>query len=68
MSGVVVATMMRSMSAGAMPAASSALRLACSARSLVVLAVRGDVALADAGARVDPLVGGVDDALRDRGW
>ena len=36
MSGVVVATMMTSTSAGAMPAAASAARDACSARSDVV--------------------------------
>ena len=38
MSGVVVATMTRSTSAGAMPAMSRALRAACSARSDVVSA------------------------------
>ena len=38
MSGVVVATMMRSTSAGAMPRQASALRAACSARSDVVSA------------------------------
>ncbi len=59
MSGVVVATMMRSRSAGAMPAVANALRLAASAKIACFLVIRGDVALADAGARVNPFVGGI---------
>ena len=59
MSGVVVATMMRSIR-GAMPAAASALCAACERRDRSSCALRRDVALADAGARDDPLVGGVD--------
>ena len=64
MSGVVVATMMSPISCGAIPAASIALRLALSARSLECLVVGRDKALTDAGARHDPFVRGVDDLLK----
>ena len=64
MSGVVVATTMRSTSAGAMPARSSALRDAASARSDVCSSSAAMWRCADAGARADPLVAGVD-ALRE---
>ena len=64
MSGVEVATMIRSMSAALRPAASSAWRAASSARSLLVDVGRGEMARADAGALDDPLVGGLDAARR----
>ena len=68
MSGVVVATMTRSMSSAVSlralerPAARDQREIAR------VLVIRRDVALADAGARVDPFVGGVDERFRDRDW
>ena len=64
MSGVVVATTMRSTSAGAMPAAASAARAALQREVARLLGRRRDAALADAGARADPLVARVD-ALRE---
>ena len=68
MSGVVVATMMRSTSAGAMPAAGERRARRVQREIARLLGRRGDVALADAGARADPLVARVD-ALRElRRW
>ena len=60
-SGVVVATMIRSTSAGVRPAAASARRAASTARSDVASPSRASMALADAGALDDPRVAGVDD-------
>ena len=63
MSGVVVPTTMKSMSAGVRPARS----IACSDASARQVRRRhariDDVALADAGALQDPLVAGVDHLL-----
>jgi hypothetical protein len=66
MSGVEVATMIRSMSCGSQPAASSALRAASRPRSLLDIG-RGKVARPDAGALHDPFVRGLDSALRQLG-
>jgi hypothetical protein len=54
MSGVDVATMIRSMSAASRPAACRAARAAASARSLQLVTGRGKVARPDAGALDDP--------------
>ena len=63
-SGVVVATTMRSTSAGAMPAAASARARRVQREIARLLGGRGDAALADPGARANPLVARVD-ALRE---
>ena len=60
LSGVDVASTMRSMLVGSMSPEASAARAAATARSEVSLARRGDPALADAGALGDPVIGGVD--------
>ncbi len=57
MSGVDVATMIRSMSPAVRPAASRAWRAACSARSLRAHFGGGEMAGPDAGSLHDPLVG-----------
>ena len=60
LSGVAVASTIRSMSAGVSPALSSAAFAASSAEVGGELAIGGDVALADAGPLQDPLVGRLD--------
>ena len=67
-SGVVVATMIRSMSCGSRPAASSARRAAFSARSHGVFAVGCNVPLADAGALANPLVARCRRSSPGRHW
>ena len=64
MSGVMVATMIRSIWSAVTPAFSMARRAALAARSEVNSSGGGDAALLDAGAGGDPLVGGVDHFLQ----
>ena len=63
LSGVEVASTIRSMSSGVRPALASAARAARLAQRRRRLVVGRDVALADAGALDDPLVGGLDHAF-----
>ena len=71
-SGVVVPTTMKSMSAGVRPACAMAFSAASFARSDVADTRIDDVALADARALEDPLVGGVHHLLeilvRQKPW
>ena len=60
MSGVEVATMMRSIAPGSQSAASRARRAATSGEVAAGDVGRGEVAKADAGALDDPFVGGLD--------
>ena len=60
LSGVEVASTIRSIACASMPACASAARAAWIAMCEVNSPARGDVALVDAGALHDPFVGGVD--------
>ena len=60
LSGVEVASTIRSIDCASTPAAASAARAACERQVGGGLALGRDVALADAGALHDPFVGGVD--------